>query len=490
MGSEMCIRDSMSTYDLAWLSTATFEQLDAAMKDYTTRRALEPLLKTPQGEVIARKLILENQAKQAANPYNFAWLQKIAAEPNGLEQLKTALKDPSTRAQLDAVLREPRGAKLASEIINGTRQQAEEVVEEQPVTPEEQTQIDADLARANAEEAEAARIAAEEAAKVVTPPAQPTKIVVDYQVTDEKTGQPIGRPTHFEDTTYEAIIEKLKGAHINAVRYAERLKKSQLTAVQSETQQSRAAAQAKQSQQEAEKALEEASVAKDPVKLKDAINKVSKAEREKELADRIAAENGRIIGDAWMKDHAADFVWCEASAKELGLWLKENGKEATYTNLELAYEATKSRLPRPTGQQLEAQLKEAGLLPNVAPTAPVEPVAPAAPIAQPAAATTETITQPAQPTPQTVATASETTSAKATNTPAARRPGVNGGLQPGSLSAQRPQQGATTQTTDSAAFRRSITKMSRVEFRQKYETSAKFREECKANGIVDAAQRQ
>lgn len=479
----------MSTFDLAWLSTATFEQLDAAMKDYTSRRQLEPLLKTPQGEVIARKLILENQTKQAANPYNYAWLQKIAAEPTAFAQLKAALADPVSRGQLDAVLRDPRGAKLASEIINGTRQQVEEQVE---VSPEEQAQIDADLARANAEEAQAAEIAAQEAeaAKVVTPPAPPTKIIVDYQVTDEKTGQPIGRPTHFEDTTYEAIIEKLKGAHINAVRYAERLKKSQLTSVTSETNQKQAWAQAQKSQQEADQALEEASGAKDPAKLKEAINKVSKAQREQELADRIAAENGRIIGDAWMKDHAADFVWCEASAKELGLWLKENGKEATYTNLELAYEATKQRLPRPTGTQLEAQLKEAGLLPNVAATAPVEPVAPAAPIAQPAAATAVPVSQPAQPTPQSVATASESTPAKVTNTPAARRPGVNGGLQPGALSAQRPQQGATTQTTDSAAFRKTVRNMSRVEFRQKYETSAKFREECKANGIVDAAQRQ
>lgn len=483
----------MSTYDLAWLSTATFEQLDAAMKDYTSRKGLEPLLKTPQGDVIARKLILENQAKQAANPYNMAWLQKIAAEPTALAQLKAALADSAIRGQLESVMRTPQGAKLASEIINGTRQQAEatEATEEQTVvSPEEQAQIDTDLARANAEEAEAARIAAEEAAKTVAPPAPPTKIVVDYQVTDEKTGQPIGRPTHFEDTTYEAIIEKLKGAHINAVRYAERLKKSQLTAVMSETQQSRAIAQAKQSQQEADQALEEATSAKDPAKLKEAISKTSKAQREQELADRIAAENGRIIGDAWMKDHAADFVWCEASAKELGTWLKENGKEATYTNLELAYEATKNRLPRPTGAQLEAQLKEAGLLPNAAEPAPVETVAPAAPITQPAAATTETVTPPATPTPQSAATVSESTPAKVTNTPAARRPGVNGGLQPGSLSAQRPQQGATTQTTDSAAFKRTVRNMSRVEFRQKYETSAKFREECKANGIVDAAQRQ
>jgi hypothetical protein len=390
-------------------------------------------------------------------------------------------------------MRTPEGSRLASEIINNGRVAKAE--EEVPPTPEEQAQIDADLARANAEEAEAARIAAEEAAKAAaetpTPtPIPPSKIVVDYQVTDEKTGQPIGRPTHFEDTSYENIIEKLKGAHINAVRYAERLKKSQVTAVQSETQQSRAKAQAEQSQLEANQALEEATSAKDPVKLKEAITKVSKAQREQEIADRIAAENGRIIGDTWMKDHAADFVWCEASAKELGLWLKENGKEATYTNLELAYEATKNRLPRPTGAQLDAQLKEAGLLPNVAETAPVKVETQAAPITPPAATTTETVTQPAQPTPQSAATASESTPAKATNTPAARRPGVNGGLQPGTLSAQRPAQGATTQSTNTAEFKRMVRNMSRIEFRQKYETSAKFREECKANGIVDAAQRQ
>jgi len=475
----------MSTYDLSWLSTATFEQLDAAMKDYTSRAALTPLLKTPQGEAIARKLLLENQTKQAANPFNLAWLQTAT-----YETLTAALKDPSSRAQLTDVMRTPQGARMASEIINKGREvQAEQ--EEAP-TPEEQAQIDADLARANAEEAQANEIAAAEGevATPVVPPILPNKIIVDYQVTDEKTGQPIGRPTHFEDVTYEAIIEKLKGAHINAVRYAERLKKSLVSSTESETQQKKATWQAQQSQQEADQAVEEASSAKDPVKLKEAINKVSKAQREKEIAERIAAENGRVIGDTWMKDHAADFVWCEASAKELGLWLQANKLEATYTNLELAFEATKTKLPKPNPAQLEAQLKEAGLLPNVEVPATVEPVAPAAPIAQPVAATPAPTSQPTQTTPQSSAVTSEPTPAKATNTPAARRPGVNGGLQPGTLSAQRPVQGATTQTTDSAAFKRTVRNMSRVEFRQKYETSAKFREECKANGIVDAAQRQ
>ena len=225
----------------------------------------------------------------------------------------------------------------------------------------------------------------------------------------------------------------------------------------------------------------------DPAKFNEAVKKTSVAERERAAAEQATAQYNRIIIDGWIDDHQEDYVPCEASAELLKQWLITNGKPLSYENLEAAFVATKHKQPVPQ--------KRAAQVPAVTETNPpaaaaTQPVATAASITPPAAATVVNETPATSVPPQAQTPASETTSAPAGKSATARRPGVNGGLQPGTLSAQRPVQGATTQATDSAAFRRSITKMSRIEFRQKYETSAKFREECKANGIVDAAQRQ
>jgi hypothetical protein len=471
------------TYNIEWLKKATFEELDAAMNDVTTRRLVEPVLRTPQGEAIAKGLI-EGAKSRSESSYNMAWLETAT-----YEQLKAALKDANARPQLEKLMRTPKGANIASQLINGTRPQPEAA----PVvaTPEEQAQIDADTARADAEAAEAARITAEEATRN-TPPAasveEKKKIVVDYQVTDEK-GVAIGRPTHIEGWTNEEVIEKLKAAHVNAVRYAERIKKSQLINTQAVAHQDKVRAEVKKFEEEANEALEVATKEKDPAKLQDAIKKVSKAEREAQIAREALEAQGRIIGKVWMEDHKDDFQPCDASSNIIGAWLRQNNREFTYENLELAYEATKHQLPAPTRQAVEevpaAQVENP---PAAATTAPAAPAASITPPAAAAAAPVSTATPPAV-TPPAAATAPSSTPVAATNTPAARRPGVNGSLPPGSLSAQRPSEQAAPQTTTRAELMKSIAKMPPTEYRKKLQTSKEFRDQLVAAGIIDAAYR-
>jgi len=483
-----------ASYNLQWLQNATFKQLDAAMNDPQVRPLLEPTLRTAQGDAAARRIIAmrsqeteqEEMVAQGIGSYDIEWLEGLAEKETGLTELKAALVVPAAKAQLENVMRTKRGAEAAMKIANKNRVAPSSQGEQIPPTPEEQALIDADMARAEAEAAEAAN-----QPTTTEPVVPPTKIVVDYQVTDEKTGQPIGRPTHFESFDVNEIIEKLKNAHINAVRYAERLKKGGVKLVEDDTQQRKARFQAKQAQAEADAALAEATATSDPVKLREAVTKVSKADREQQIADEIAREAGARIGTAFMHDHAEDFLWCEASAQMLGKWLgsQEPKLEATYSNLELAYEATKLTLPKPNPAQLEDQLRQAGYLSNVEAPAPVEPPAPVAPIAPPAVATAvlETIATPTT-VPPVAAPAPNPTPAKVVNPPAARRPGVNGGLQPGTLSAQRPgSQQQTSPTTDRAALLREIKNLNPTQYREKVRTSKEFRDRLAAAGIGDAA---
>lgn len=473
-----------TTYDMTWLKKATFEELDAAMNDFTSRRDVEKLLRTPQGEAIAKQLI-DNRKAASDDKYNMEWLQTAT-----LETLKAALLDPVARPQLDKLMRTPKGATLASQIINGTRVQ-EPVADQTPVSPEEQAQIDADLARANAEAAEAERTAAEEVARTTQQSVveEKKKIVIDYQVDDEK-GNPIGRRTHIEGWTNEEVIEKLKAAHVNAVRYAERVKKSQIIAVEAQTKQRGLEDGAKKLEQEAADAVDAATKEQNPAKLQEAIKKVSKAEREAEDARRAAKIQGEVIAKTWMEDHKHDFQPCDASSKIIGDWLARNGREFSYENLELAFEATKHQLPAPMQQVVEET--PAAQVNNPPAAASVAPAAQAASITPPAAAAAEPVsTANTVAAPTAASTAPSSASAAATNTPAARRPGVNGSLPPGTLTAGRPQRTQESQTTQQTAeFRRLVAKMPSAEFRKQMTTSKEFRDKCAAAGIVDAAQRQ
>jgi hypothetical protein len=467
-------------HDLAWLQNATFADLDAAMSNIATRREVEPILRTKQGEAIARKLI-ETRGSVPAAPkqqYGIEWLRTTS-----YEALKTALLDNAARPQIEMLMRTVEGAKIASELINDKR-----VVPpaDEPVSEEEQTQIDADTARAEAAAVTDALVAPVEEvppAPVKAPEAPKVKIVRDYQVEDEQ-GKPLGRRTHLEGWTVEEIYAKYEAAHTNAVRYAERLKKR----VDTFEAASRTAKTAEEANQQANAAVVEAKETNDPEKFNEAVNKKSVAQRETDAARSAQQKYANVIIESWMDDHKEDYVPCEASAELLNQYMGQNSLQLSYENLERAFQATKDRQPVP---QRQAAGASAGPVNNPPVPAATEVAAPAASITQPAAATVvqEPVANPTAP-PQAAAQAQTPTSAAAQNAPAARRPGVNGGLQPGTTSAPRPtKQSQTPQMTDRAQLMKEIKTLSPGEFRTKVEKSAEFRQRLQAAGILDAGVR-
>jgi hypothetical protein len=469
-------------YDIAWLQNATFADLDAAMSNVVTRREVEPVLRTKQGEAIARKLIEARGIASAApkQQYGIEWLKTAT-----YDALKVALTDAAARPQIELLLRTVEGAKIASELINDKRVVPPAA---EPVSEEEQTQIDADNARADAEasaDAEAVAPVAEPVAPAPAPTqeAPKTKIVRDYQVEDEQ-GKPLGRRTHLEGWSVEEIYAKYEAAHTNAVRYAERLKK-RVDTFEAATRTAKMAADANQ---QADVAVVEAKESNDPEKFNEAVNKKSAAQRETEAARRANQQYANVIIESWMDDHKEDYVPCEASAELLNQWMGQNNLTLSYENLERAFQATKAKQPVPERRAVETPA-EPEANPQVAATTLV--AAPAAPITQPVAATVVNEI-PANPSanPQAAAQAPAPTSANAPNTQAARRPGVNGGLQPGTTSAQRPApKQQTPQQTDRAQLMKEIRNLTPGEYRTKVEKSAEFRQRLQAAGIIDAGVR-
>jgi hypothetical protein len=469
-------------YDLAWLSTATFADLDAAMSNIITRREVEPLLRTQQGAAIAKRLIETRSVVPALakTAYGIEWLRTA-----NYAQLSAALKDINARPQIELLLRTVEGAKIASQLINDTR-----VVPpaDEPVSEEEQAAIDADNARAEEQVAADQQVGETVAQAIVETPAKTVvelpkvKIVRDYQVEDEQ-GKPLGRRTHIEGWTNEEIFAKYEAAHTNAVRYAERLKKRlDLMDQATKTQQSAAVAAA-----EADQAIVAAKKENDPIKFTEAVKKTSVAERETEAAKRAAAQYASIIIESWMDDHKEDYVPCEASADLLNQWMGQNGLQLSYENLEKAFQATKAKQPIP---ERRAAQTSAAPVTNPQAAAVVAPVAQAASITQPAAEATAqgNTANPSATSSAATAQAQTTTSANAGQSATARRPGVNGGLQPNAASARPVKQQPSAQT-DRAALMKEIRSLSPSEYRTKVEKSEEFRQRLKAAGIVDAGVR-
>lgn len=412
---------------------------------------------------------------------DITWLRSVT-----LSEFKAALKDPASQGPVSKLLRTPEGAAIAAEMINDPNY----VPVSKRVAPsvEEMAQIVADNARADeaavldaaaptSEEAAAALVTAAEPAVVA--PVEPVrvKIIRDYQVKDE-SGNPIGRPTHLEAWTPEEMYAKYEAAHINAVRYAERIKKSRVVDVEGSTKKVQAEQAAFQSEAEAAIAVEVAS--KDPSKLKDAISKVSKADREAEIARDTARMHGRIVAEAWMADHKEDFLPCDANRIIIGDWLKANNRELSYDNLELAFAANASRLAKPEySAPEETPAAPAANPPAVAPAVAVA-ATPAIPV--PAAATAVSESTATVTAPQPASTATVSTPVAATNTPAARRPGVNASLPPGSLSAQRPSESVISVASTRDQMLQEIKKMPRGEFGKKLK-DANYVKRLKAAGI-------
>jgi hypothetical protein len=413
--------------------------------------------------------------------YDLEWLK--SAE---IKDLHAALRNPAALATVNALLRTPEGAIIAYDMINTPSDKYVPVSKRAPEENEEAA-IAADVALADTQAALDAAAVAPAAVAPAPLVEEKKKIVVDYQATAEDDA-PIGRPTHIEGWDYPEVIEKVKAAHINAVRYAERMKKAKVQGAQShiERQQVRQAAAA--SQAEADIAMQEA--AKDVTKLPDAVKKITAADRAQKIADETARQHGVIVADLWLADHKEDFVVCDANNKIIGEWIKSAGPngtplEWTYDNLELAFEANKARLARPT---YVAPVVETSAPPANNPPAAVPAVAVAAPIAPVAPTTVGPASNVETPASQPASATTAPTSVAATNAPAARRPGVNGSLPPGSLSAQRPSVSQEPVASTRSELLRQIAKMPREEYRKQLK-NAKFVAQLEAAGIPVVGQR-
>ena len=209
-------------------------------------------------------------------------------------------------ADLNEVLTSDEGKKIAYEMLNDPDYIP---ISKRTPSPEEAAQIAADEAFAAQQAAEAAAAAAVAATPppAVVPLEEKKKIVVDYQATDED-GRPIGRPTHIEGWTWEEVSKKQQDAHVNAVRYAERVKSNRVKQSAATTQFIEGSSAAKVARNESNKLAEEAVNEKDPAKMQEAVKKSVQAEREAQIAEEAARAHGRIIADTWMTDHEEEFA--------------------------------------------------------------------------------------------------------------------------------------------------------------------------------------
>lgn len=420
------------------------------------------------------------QHEDKMSKFTLDWLQSVTLAEFKAEAGKIGPGSPEL-AELNALLSSEEGRKIASEMLNDPDYTP--VSKRQP-SPEEAAQIAADEALAAQQAAvqeatRAAVVAAEEAAKVAPPVVEEKKkIVIEYQATDED-GKPIGRPTHIEGWSNDEVIEKLKNAHVNAVRYAERVKSNRFKQSAAAVQAVETSAAVRQAKEESAKLAEQAVQEKDPAKMREAVQKSIQAEREAKIAEETIKQHCAIIAETWMDDHKEDFVPCLASSEILGEYLKANNLQLTYDNLEKAFQATKTRLPK-VEKQPAVEVTPVAAVPNPPAAAPAASVTLVAPIAPPVTSAAEPVSAtPVTPQPQ--ATAPTTTPAAATIAPPARRPGVNGSLPPGSMSAARPTEVAQP-TNTRADLLKAIAKMKPEEYRRKLR-DANYVKQLEAAGI-------
>ncbi len=400
------------------------------------------------------------------NTFTLEWLQQ-ATLAEFKQKAGRIAPGSQELADLNALLISPEGRKIAYEMVNDPDYIP---VSKRVPTPEEAEQIAVDQALADQQAVEAAaQVAAQAIVSPPSPPEERKKIVVDYQATDEE-GRPIGRPTHIEGWSWEEVSQKQRDAHINAVRYAERVKNNRFKQSAAALQSVEQTAVARQLHEESEKLTAEAVNEKDPAKLQEAVKKSVQAEREAKIAEDAAKAHARIVADTWMEDHKEDFAPIMANSNIIGEWLqKQNPPLAfTYENLERAYEACKNQIVKPERRAISEPVPVTPVA-NPPAVATVAPAATAPPIAAPEAEVPVTPSIPAVPaSSQPVPTAPAPTPAVAAQSaPPARRPGVNGSLPPGAMSAARPAAQQQPTTTTRAELVKAAKAMSPEQFRKK-----------------------
>jgi hypothetical protein len=307
--------------------------------------------------------------------------------------------------------------------------------------------------------AEAARVAAEaEAARPSEPTAKPweaedasyatygihitrdsegriQRVIQEYQVKDE-SGNPIGRATHIEARTWPEFIAKKDECHVQATRAFNRLKSQKVSFKQQPVE-----PEYKPLSDEEMTALVKDLKGDDAAKAVAAARKIAGSEvaKDREVAREATAKaRGAQIGYEFRQRHISDFNPCKANSDLIGKYLEENQLEFTLDNLEIAYIALEHELAPVSVPASRVEVPPVVNPPATVPQALPAVQHPSAQLAERPAAAAALPAAPVPPAPQPVAE---------NPTPAQQRPGVNGGLEPGSLSAQRPTVSGTPKLT-------------------------------------------
>lgn len=445
--------------------------------------------------------------------------EKVLQMP--LDAVFAAVKDPKTSADMQLLLRDRQVATHISNLMIERQNRESEVDRQLERTPPTTAEL-AEEARTMASQPEAApavlvpavlvqadSVVSPQAESVQSPVVQPaqsvtaeweadnkawaeegvsvtrdasgkiTRMVQEYQVRDDD-GTPIGRPTHLEARNPQELLSKQRVAHENATRAFYRLKKQKLTFKQEHPQ----ILTPEQIKELATKALEEKDITKVEGLLRAKVEG-QYTEREKAVKAKEDYETGRAISNEFMRRHLHDYNPCEANQKLIGEYFVEHNLEFTLDNLEAAFTDLMEQ-----GKLVKVEKtitpKPAEAAPNTQPTATPAPATDGGtPVAAQPAVVTPPVVAPATAQPvasQPVAEATVTTPAVAPNAqPAARRPGVNGSIAPGTMSAHRP--GAPDPALARKEFMKQIKNMDPEVMKTKLRSDPQFVKQCESYGI-------
>ena len=196
------------------------------------------------------------------------------------KELREKRRDPKLAAEIDQAIADhnQQTNQPAEPAVDAPEDEAEKTRKAEQAAKAEADRVAAETARAEQEKRdfdEKVRLAAEaiEAAK-------PKKIVVEYQVRDTRTGEPIGDPTHLEADTWEEMSKKQTEVHANAVRWADRQRRKRELLEKAAKAEPEPAAKV-MTQEEIETVVKDLED-KDPVKKVAALRKVTGADEVEE----------------------------------------------------------------------------------------------------------------------------------------------------------------------------------------------------------------
>ena len=355
--------------------------------------------------------------------------------------IKELSKDPARLAAFNAIVSSPEGAAAiaqvaqevpfavpaAAAVVEPVVQTSEEIAsaqEAERVAAENVQREQAEQQAQAAREAQAAELAAAGITIQYDANGGIAKIVKIYQARDEE-GKPIGNPTHLEARTWPELSTKQAAAHENAMRLAERVKKQKVTFREPEKPLVQT-----MTDDQIRQVLQEVSTETDPVKsaeLKQRVVEDEMARNRQKTADALKKAVELQTALIFIKRHVRDYNDNEANGQLLRSWVLENNLEFTVDSLEVAFETLKHQLapvetstPAPAAIPVNTPPAKPAVAAPAAPVAAIPPAAPApAPAPQPVAAAPVTPVPANQPIPS-------------------RRPGINGGIPPGSFTGSRP----------------------------------------------------